>query len=31
MPIPCIYCGMCANFCPHNCLELVETGSQGGK
>lgn len=25
LPIPCIYCGMCANFCPHDCLELAET------
>ncbi len=24
-PVPCIFCGQCARFCPHACLELVET------
>ena len=23
-PIICRHCGMCARFCPHGCLQLVE-------
>ena len=23
-PIICIFCGQCARFCPHDCLEMVE-------
>ena len=24
-PIICRHCGMCARFCPHNCLQMAET------
>jgi len=24
-PIICIHCGVCARFCPHDCLQMVET------
>jgi Pyruvate/2-oxoacid:ferredoxin oxidoreductase delta subunit len=23
-PIICRHCGICARFCPHNCLQMVE-------
>jgi Fe-S-cluster-containing hydrogenase component 2 len=23
-PIICIFCGQCARFCPHDCLEMIE-------
>ena len=23
-PIICRHCGICAHFCPHNCLQMVE-------
>jgi len=23
-PVVCVFCGQCARFCPHDCLELVE-------
>jgi formate hydrogenlyase subunit 6/NADH:ubiquinone oxidoreductase subunit I len=23
-PIICRHCGMCAQFCPHNCLQMIE-------
>jgi len=23
-PIICHHCGVCAKFCPHGCLELVD-------
>ena len=23
-PIICHHCGVCANFCPHGCLQLIE-------
>jgi Fe-S-cluster-containing dehydrogenase component len=26
LPIICTHCGMCARFCPHGCLSLVEAG-----
>jgi len=25
-PVVCSHCGICVNFCPHGCLELVEVG-----
>lgn len=24
-PIICIHCGVCARFCPHDCLQMVES------
>jgi len=24
-PIICRHCGVCARFCPHDCLQMVET------
>jgi len=24
-PIICRHCGICARFCPHNCLQMVES------
>jgi Fe-S-cluster-containing dehydrogenase component len=26
-PILCLFCGQCARFCPHECLEMVEVGA----
>ena len=28
-PIICRHCGMCARFCPHNCLQMVEVPEAG--
>ena len=25
-PIICRHCGVCTRFCPHNCLQMVESG-----
>jgi Fe-S-cluster-containing dehydrogenase component len=25
-PIVCIFCGQCAKYCPHGCLEMVDVG-----
>jgi len=25
-PIVCKHCGVCARFCPHGCLQLIEEG-----
>ena len=25
-PIICRHCGICARFCPHGCLQMIETG-----
>ena len=25
-PIICRHCGMCATYCPHNCLQMTESG-----
>ena len=27
-PIICNHCGVCAQFCPHDCLQLVESGEE---
>jgi len=27
-PIICHHCGVCAQFCPHDCLQLVEPGEE---
>jgi len=24
VPYVCIHCGSCVDFCPHDCLELLE-------
>jgi Pyruvate/2-oxoacid:ferredoxin oxidoreductase delta subunit len=24
-PIICRHCGVCARFCPHDCLQMIET------
>lgn len=26
-PVVCAHCGTCVDFCPHDCLELVELGA----
>ena len=25
-PIICRHCGLCARFCPHDCLQMIDTG-----
>ena len=35
-PFVCIHCGRCVEFCPHDCLEMVEAPAsmavdEGGK
>jgi Fe-S-cluster-containing dehydrogenase component len=32
-PIICKHCGMCARFCPHECLQMIESDitQTGGK
>ena len=27
-PIICHHCGVCAQYCPHDCLQLVEPGEE---
>jgi Fe-S-cluster-containing dehydrogenase component len=27
-PIVCVFCGQCARFCPHDCLEMVEVDGE---
>jgi Fe-S-cluster-containing dehydrogenase component len=29
-PIICRHCGVCARFCPHECLQMVDTAVQAG-
>jgi formate hydrogenlyase subunit 6/NADH:ubiquinone oxidoreductase subunit I len=24
LPVMCIHCGRCVEFCPHDCLEMVD-------
>jgi Fe-S-cluster-containing dehydrogenase component len=24
-PIICRHCGICAHYCPHDCLQMIET------
>jgi formate hydrogenlyase subunit 6/NADH:ubiquinone oxidoreductase subunit I len=24
-PVVCIHCGRCVAFCPHTCLEMIDT------
>jgi formate hydrogenlyase subunit 6/NADH:ubiquinone oxidoreductase subunit I len=29
-PYVCIHCGRCVEFCPHDCLELVDLPKKDG-